>query len=119
MWVIGLLDIETIRKGYGYPPNRTGSSTLFRLKLIASWETHCRVMDKKLSGSFINRGNILWRNSTCVALYSSVFPGWKYRVNIRRLSLHASPYGMIAKAHFQPTLTDDVMSERHNLSECV
>jgi hypothetical protein len=69
-------------------------------------------MDKKFPGSFSNRDNILRRNSTCVALYNVVIPGWKYRVNIRLRSLHASPYGMIARDHFQPTLSDGVMLER-------
>ena len=40
-----------------------------------------------------------------------MFPGWKYCVNIRRRSLHASPYGMIARDHFQPTLSDEVILE--------
>jgi hypothetical protein len=84
------------------------------IKLIASWETYCRVMDKKSSGSFSNRSNILWTNSTWVALYNSMFPGWKYCVNIRRRSLHASPYGMIARDHFQPTLSDEVILEGDN-----
>jgi hypothetical protein len=68
-------------------------------------------MDKKSSGFFSNWGNILRRNSICVVSYKLVFPGWKYFVNIRRRSLHASPYGMIEMTHFQPILSDEMISE--------
>ena len=85
----------------------------WRFKPVRRCETYCRVIDKKSSGWFNNWGNILRKNSICVASYKLVFPGWKYFVNIRRRSLHASPYGRNDMSHFQPILNDEMSSEEH------